>query len=244
VATIVHQVRERLRPSFPLITEGVLFLALLMGAVVSISQGRGWKVFALLLGLPAVALWLTGVVVDSDAAVVVCHLFLAAFLGYVIWVMLRAIFDSRRVTFNTVCASLCIYLLLGQVWALAYSVVYVFDPAAFISTVGGGKSPSWQRVGQVDTGGLYFSFATLTTLGYGDIVPTSPLSRMLACAEAITGHLYLAVLVARLVGMHIVHSTGQEELHGREPQDEGRTRDLTSLEPTRNTATKPGPPAH
>ena len=244
VATIVHQWREWLHPSFPPVIEGVSFLALLLGVVVSISQGCGGRLVALLLGLLAAALlWLAGVVVVSDASVVIRHLFVAAFLGYVIWVMLRAIFDSRRVTFNTVCASLCVYLLLGHIWALAYCVVDVLDPAAFLCTVEGGKSPSWRGVGQGDTGVLYFSFATLTTLGYGDFVPTSPVSRMLVSAEAITGQLYLAVLVARLVGMHIVYSTGPEEPRGCETRDEERTQALASREPATNTATKPGPPA-
>ncbi len=56
---------------------------------------------------------------------------------------------------------------------------------------------------------LYFSFSTLTTLGYGDIVPVSPLARMLTSVEAITGQLYLTVLVARLVGLHITESLSQ-----------------------------------
>jgi hypothetical protein len=203
-------------PAVAPVAEGVLFLALLLGTIVSVSKGRAWALFALLLGLPAVVLWLVGAVVASDGVGAIRHLFLAAFLGYAIWVMLRAIFDSRQVTFNTVCASLCIYLLLGIAWALAYSVVDGLDPAAFTYTVAAGKRPSLLRVGRGDTAVLYFSFATLTTLGYGDIVPTSPVSRMLASTEAITGQLYLAVLVARLVGMHIMYSVDQEQARGRE----------------------------
>jgi hypothetical protein len=211
LATIVRQLHEWLHPGLPPVVEGILFVALLLAAVVSTSKGQAWKLFALLLGLPTAALWLVGIVVDSERVAVVHHLFLAAFLGYVIWVMLRAIFASRQVTFNTVCASLCIYLLLGLVWALAYSTVDALDAAAFTYTVAGGKPPSMVRVGRGDAAVLYFSFATLTTLGYGDIVPTAPLSRMLATTEAITGQLYLAVLVARLVGMHIMYSTDQEQ---------------------------------
>jgi hypothetical protein len=211
LATILHQFREGLHPAVPPVVEGILFLALLLGAVVSVSKSRAWIVFGLLLGLPVVVLWLVGVAVESEGVAVSRHLFLAAFLGYAIWVMLRAIFHSRQVTFNTVCASLCIYLLLGLVWALAYSVVDVLDPGAFTCTVAAGRYPPLLRVGRGNTAALYFSFATLTTLGYGDIVPTSPISRMLASIEAVTGQLYLAVLVARLVGMHIVHSMGQEQ---------------------------------
>jgi hypothetical protein len=241
LAPILHQLRARLHPSVPPVAEGTLFLALLLGAVVSVSKGRAWKLFALLLGLPAVVLWLVGVVVVSEGVGVLRHLFLATFLGYVICVLLRSIFDSRQVTFNTVCASLCIYLLLGLVWALAYSVVDVLDPAAFTYTVHADKSPSWLQAGTGNTEVLYFSFATLTTLGYGDIVPTSPISRMLASIEAIAGQLYLAVLVARLVGMHIVYSTGQEQNDGREQGDEERARGATGPEQPTNRAPKTPP---
>lgn len=216
---IVHQLREGLHPAVPPVVEGLLFLALLLGTVVSVSKGRAGTLSALLLAFPAVVFWLVGIVVASHGVDVIRHLLLIAFLGYVIWVMLRAIFDRRQVTFNTVCASLCIYLLLGLVWALAYSVVDVLDPAAFTCTVDAAKHPAWMRVGRGETAVLYFSFATLTTLGYGDIVPTSPISRMLASIEAITGQLYLAVLVARLVGMHIVHSMDQQQTREREPGD-------------------------
>jgi hypothetical protein len=237
---IVDQLREALHPAMPPVVEGILFLAVLVGTVVSVSKGRAWVVFALLLAFPALVLWLLGLVVASGGVGVIRHLLVIAFLGYVIWVMLLAIFASRQVTFNTVCASLCIYLLLGLVWALAYSVVDALDPAAFTWTVDGGKHPSWMQV-PGDTEVLYFSFTTLTTLGYGDIVPTSPISRMLASIEAITGQLYLAVLVARLVGMHIVSSMSQEQTRGRETDDETRMRDLTSREPATNTATKTPP---
>jgi voltage-gated potassium channel len=209
LAPIIHQVRAWLHPVVPPVVEGLLLLALLMGSVASVARSRAWVFWALLLGLPAVVLWLVGIVVVSEPVAVLRQLFLAAFFGYVIWVLLQAIFASRLVTFNTVCASLCVYLLLGLVWAFAYSVVDVLDPEGFTYTVPG-KQPPVLRVGGGDKAILYFSFATLTTLGYGDIVPTSPISRMLASIEAITGQLYLAVLVARLVGMHIVHSLEQQ----------------------------------
>jgi hypothetical protein len=216
---IVDQRREGLHPAVPPVIEAMLFLALLLGTVVSVSKGRAWTLLALLLALPAGALWLLGLVVPSGGVEVIRHLLMIAFLGFVICVMLRAIFDSREVTFNTVCASLCIYLLLGLVWALAYSVDDVLDPAAFTCTVDAGQHRSWLRLGRGETAVLYFSFSTLTTLGYGDIVPTSPISRMLASTEAIAGQLYLAVLVARLVGLYIGHSAAQDQAHGHEPGD-------------------------
>jgi hypothetical protein len=217
VRPILQQVRDELHPLLPVLAEGVLFIIVLVGAVVSVSKGRRGIGVAVLLGLPALALWLTAGIWEGLA--VPRHLFFAIFLGYVIGVMLQVIFQSQQVTFNIVCASLCVYLLLGLIWALAYSVVDVLDPTAFTVTVAAGKTPPRLRVGQGDTAVLYFSFATLTTLGYGDIVPTSPISRMLASIEAITGQLYLAVLVARLVGMHIVHSLEQDQKQRSEHEE-------------------------
>ena len=215
---VLQQLREELLSEGPAVVEGVLFLAVILGTIVSVSKGRAWIPFALLLGLPAAVLWVVGVVVESEEVALIRQLVLIAFLGPAIWVMLRAIFDSRQVTFNTVCASLCVYLLLGLVWALAYSVVDALDPAAFACTSAAGHHRLRLWVGRGDSTVLYFSFTTLTTLGYGDIVPTSPISRMLTSVEAIAGQLYLAVLVARLVGMHIVYSMDPGRARGQQPE--------------------------
>ncbi|MFO0842703.1 MAG: potassium channel family protein [Gemmataceae bacterium] len=220
LGSILHQFRDAFHPRVPPFLEGMVFVGFLLVAIVPIANGRGGRLFVLMFALPAVALWFVGVVVESDAVIVARHLFLAPFLGYMIWVMFRVIFDSQQVTFNTVCASLCIYLLLGIVWSLAYSLVDVLDPAAFTRATPEGSQPTQLRIGRGDTRALYFSFATLTTLGYGDIVPTSPICRMLAIFEAIAGQLYLAVMVARLVGMHIVHSMEGNKAQGGAPRGE------------------------
>jgi hypothetical protein len=216
---IVQQLRPGLHPAVPPAVEAGLFLTLLLGTIVAVSKRRALTLFAMLLAVAAGVLWLVGIVIDIDGVHVVRYVLLVGFLSYVIWVMLRAIFDSRQVTFDTLCASLCIYLLLGLVWAPAYSAVDLLDPAAFTCTVETAKPRGWLRLGRGETAVLYFSFATLTTLGYGDIVPTSPISRMLASIEAIAGQLYLTVLVARLVGMHIAHSIGRQQARDREPGD-------------------------
>src|SRR5262249_35868302 len=117
-----------------------------------------------------------------------------------------------RVTLDTLFASLCVYLLLGVVWALAYSIVAILDPAAFRLTLQTGEFTTGLPVHREGrSAALYFSFATLTTLGSGDISPISPVTRMLTTFEAITGQFYLAVLVARLVGLHITESISQEK---------------------------------
>ena len=107
---------------------------------------------------------------------------------------------------NTIAASLCIYFLIAIVWAEFYSIMEIANPGSFIVTSGDTQDVPLQVGGEGTAMALYYSLVTLTTLGYGDIVPKTAPARMFAAMEAVTGQMYLAVLVARLVGMHIVHS--------------------------------------
>ncbi len=221
---IIHQLRAALHITTPPVLEEIVFITVLAVAAVSASGGRTRMLIALALGIPAASLGLLDIFFDALALGVVRHVFGVAFLLYVVAVMFVAIFRNQRITFNTVSASLCIYLLLGFVWALVYSLIYLLDPAAFQSTVPGTNPMPEMQIGKASpTKALYFSYATLSTLGYGDIVPVSPIARMLACIEALTGQLYLAVLVARLVGLQIAHSMSgtskeMEETHAGGPE--------------------------
>ena len=123
--------------------------------------------------------------------------YLAAMCLYlhVIRLMLRSIFQARVVTLDVISLALCTYVLLGVLWVFFYLPVLALDPAAFnFTTPLAAQDP-------VDTM-TYFSYVTLTTLGYGDIVPVAPLARSLAVVEALTGVLFMAVLISRLVGAY------------------------------------------
>ena len=101
------------------------------------------------------------------------------------------------VTIGRVQGAVAVYLLLGIGWASAYAVAEHVFPGSFVSTDGAPATVSdW----------IYFSFVTLTTVGYGDVVPAHRVARSLAIGEALTGQLYIAVLLARLVSMAV--STG------------------------------------
>ena len=139
------------------------------------------------------------------------HLLEILFLGYVTVVLLKHLFRAERVSFDTICASICAYLLLATIWAMVYSVLDVMQPGSFVFAFVEAGQGSLMRFGdEKSVYSLYFSVVTMTTLGYGDIVPTSPAAQMLAAVEALTGQLYLAVLVARLVGLHIAQSMRRE----------------------------------
>ncbi len=120
------------------------------------------------------------------------------FTGYLI--VSRIFHHTSRVTVDTINGAICVYLVMGIAWAQAYALLAAVQPGSFsfngeILATG---ALSFDRF-------IGFSFVTLTTTGYGNIVPLSPRADALAIAEAIAGQLYLAVLLARLVAMEIAH---------------------------------------
>lgn len=113
----------------------------------------------------------------------------------IIVVLLAQVFRSGRVTHVRIQGAIAAYLLLGAIWANAYHITEMVHPGSF-------ALPNGEMLSAIDW--VYFSFVTLTTVGYGDITPVLPIARTLAVGEALTGQLYLAVMIARLVAMEIV----------------------------------------
>jgi len=107
-------------------------------------------------------------------------------------VVLAQTFRAGPVNVHRIQGAVAAYLLLGLAWALAYELVALGAAGAFSGTgLGGAVRPDF----------IYFSFVTLTTVGYGDVTPVDPVARSLAVAEALTGQLYPAILLARLVSL-------------------------------------------
>jgi hypothetical protein len=114
------------------------------------------------------------------------------------------VFVNREVTEETLAGACCGYVLIAAIFAAIYSILLQFNPDAITLTMETGLNPK-DLVFQSNSYGIlgYYSISTLTTLGYGDIVPNSLACRSVASLEALIGQLYLAVVVARLVGMYI-----------------------------------------
>jgi hypothetical protein len=122
------------------------------------------------------------------------------YLGLLLAVVSVQVFRSGPVTAHRICGAVVVYLLLGVMWAFLYNLLVFLDPGAFqfpasIST----NQPEVLRQGL-----NYFSFITLTTLGYGDITPVHPAAKLLVMYEALIGQLYPAIILARLVSLQIV----------------------------------------
>jgi hypothetical protein len=119
------------------------------------------------------------------------------FVSFVVVSLLRYIPRAPKVTGEVICACISAYLLLGLLWAFAYMLTANATPDAFSFNT---THPENQTMDGPTA--LYFSFVTLSTVGYGDITPSSQVARMLAMTEAMTGLLYVAVLLARLVALY------------------------------------------
>ena len=111
--------------------------------------------------------------------------------------LLRFIVYAPRVNAEVLCAAVAGFLLSGFAWSLAYNLLDRLDPNSFVFTL---SSKSGFPMNGFTS--VYFSFITLSTVGYGDIVPASEVARMLAMLEAMFGMFYMTVLVARLVSLY------------------------------------------
>jgi voltage-gated potassium channel len=132
---------------------------------------------------------------DASAFYYVSVATLVAFLLLSIWSALRQVVLGTEISANRLFGAVCIYLMIGVLWALMYGVLQSLDGLAFSGELQG-DSYDWSLTW------VYYSFVTLTTLGYGDILPISVTARALAYSEAVIGVFYMAILVAALVGSY------------------------------------------
>ena len=173
-----------------------------LGAIYAVSDDPRQIRIALALGIPAV---LGGAVNQADLGFTgawVALFFPPAFYCYAAWVTAVRVFSTRRIDADMLAGAACIYFLIGFVWWFFYQLLVTFDADAITGYSAGDPSGGFPL--------LYFSFVTLTTLGYGDILPSSPGAQSLATIEAITGVLYSGILIAKLVGIY----SGQVQSEG------------------------------
>ncbi|AOW99413.1 ion transporter [Moorena producens PAL-8-15-08-1] len=123
---------------------------------------------------------------------VATNIIYGGFFLLAIVLMIEKIFSGHQVTFDTIVGGINVFLLIGTLWVLFFETIYLLNPKAFTSSA--------ETINSFDL--LYFSFTTLTTVGYGDITPVSPLAKALTNLEGICGVMYPAVLIGRLVGIY------------------------------------------
>ncbi len=185
------------RLEYGILIESVLITIVLFSALLAIGGRRSTLVLGSVLVLPALAgKWVNYFRPDLAPP----EIFLVAailFTGYVVLHLFGFILRAPRVNVEILCTAIANYLMLGLLWAFGYTLVAGVNPDAFVVAYGTTAGHLMKGINS-----LYFSFATLCTVGYGDIVPVSNVARMLAVMEAIVGMFYMTMLIARLVALY------------------------------------------
>lgn len=182
-----------------LLTEVAFLLTLLVGVWSLLGSALWFRigiVLTVLTGLMTIgfAFWPSEWLSHSIALLTLLFLFLSLAIAF------RSVFSTGAVDINRLFGAVCIYLIFALIWALLYMLLDSYESQSLTIVA---SEPFWDY--------LYFSFVTLTTLGYGDIAPVTHAARVLAGFEAVVGQFYLTILVAALVGMHVTQrSSGQD----------------------------------
>lgn len=182
-----------------LLTEAAFLLTLLVGVWSLLGSVLWFRIgiaLTVLTGLMTIGYAFWPIEWLSHAIALLTLLFLLLSLA----IAFRSVFSTGVVDINRLFGAVCIYLMFALIWALMYMLLDSYQSQSLTIVA---SDPFWEY--------LYFSFVTLTTLGYGDIAPVTHPARVLASFEAVVGQFYLTILVAALVGMHVARrSPGQD----------------------------------
>jgi len=175
----------------------IFFFVIFFSAVYAVSQKRSTFIIALVLALLMEILIWSSRLLDISSLGTMGNILVILFIGYTATIILSYLFTEDEITGDVIMGAICVYFLIGLAWTFIFSTLELLQPGSF-------KTP--QGLDTQLSHFSYYSFVTLTTLGYGDITPITSQARSLAVLEAIMGQLYIAVLIARLVGIQIAQS--------------------------------------
>lgn len=169
--------------------------AVLIATVFALNQNTRYIITSSLLAAPLIlAIWLARYT-DNTVVTPIGLFFGILFFLYIAFHILKIIFRSEFVTLEVIVAAVTVYLMLGIIGSISFGFLESIYPGSFSFHTINGRIVPYSII--------FFSFVTLTTLGYGDIVPLTPMAQSLTLVEALVGQIYLVVLIAWLVGMHI-----------------------------------------
>jgi hypothetical protein len=184
----------------------LFFDAILLTGVHSVGPGKHRWPFLVLTVFTFGVRWterLSGVVSLDVGALFITVVWLA----YAVWIIIRHLFQRRDVTADTILGAIVAYLLVAVGFTLAFELIELRNPGSFSGIpMSAGSDRS-----ELGSAMVYFSLVCITTMGFGDIVAVSDLARSLAVLEGVFGQLYLAVMIARLVGLHIARSSSEKD---------------------------------
>ena len=161
------------------------------------TRGKKRLIFtSLLVVLAIAALWVDNIYGTRTGILALTRAIIVIYLFFSIVVLAKFISGSESVGREVIYAAIIIYLLISMVWGYFYMTLEYFVPGSFALPFDMDQSEKFIWL-------MYFSYVTVTTLGYGDITPLNAKASALASTEALIGQIYLVVIVAWLVGMHV-----------------------------------------
>ncbi len=185
-----------------------LFFSLLLSGMHVISKKKLHRAGVTLVALVAMILtWMKHFSPESRLLYACSDLFTLIFLILLTWVVLRHVYQEGPVTADRIRGAIVAYILIGFTWAVLYHFVEMCLPGSFHLTRAAVGGHYFEKQSEL----TYYSFITMTTTGYGDIVPVHPAARTLAILEGLIGQLFPAILLARLVSLQLSHSCAKKD---------------------------------
>jgi hypothetical protein len=197
--------------------DGVMSV-LMLAAIVSLCFEPQQKFFALLLGIPSILFSMGGHLLPgalTDRTLFFGHLCVVLFLFGSAALIAKSLFSTRTISLDSIMGALCGYLFLGLGWAVAYSMIESLRPGSF--EISRSIAPQLETARPLSDVLMYYSFVTLTTLGYGDVLAVTPATRTCSWIEATTGQFYLAVIVAGVVTLLVARNSTPSVGDERDP---------------------------
>ena len=193
------------KPGLPTLLFRLLAVVAFVSGVYAVSEKRAQWITGLVLAVLAGVLNALFAFRPESQLAVPTLVTTILFLAYTLVMVLRAVLRAETVTRDTIYGALSVYLLMAILWGTAYMLLETLHPGAL--AVNSTHDPN-HRIDWSDC--MFYSFVTLTSLGYGDILPAAPHSRSLSILEAVSGVMYVAILIARLVGTYAAAKSGQK----------------------------------
>lgn len=176
----------------------IFISSVFISGIYAVSPQKHFSLIAAIFSLPMlVSIWST-YYVEIPFLLFIGDLFGILFFGFMVITILFFISREHKVTVNVINGAIVVYLLIALMWVFIFRFLENIQPGSFAIAQENLKESRFLFV--------YYSFVTITTLGYGDITPLTDTARAFSLLEAVIGQMYLVVLVARLVGIHIAQS--------------------------------------
>jgi len=183
-----------------------VILSMLLVSLKSLHTDATWKVTAYTIIISFVLLTILAKLFPHQATIYFILVLLLVFFIRVFIIAAKQVLFVGDIDANKIIGSLTLYILLGLIWAVIYLLLLAMDPQSFSGIEASNWQQGFSRV-------AYYSFVTLTTLGYGDILPTNHIAEFFVYMEAIIGVFYMAIIVSSLLSLHL--TANQEKKKGK-----------------------------